>query len=179
MNAPIQELPLEQVNPFRQTLDAIQSLLQRHGNLKKLVKDLNIITFNRKMNAGLRKNIAMNKGASPSLIVSPSDIDVTQILGAGNCDGKIIMGYDFTLFDKGNNVTDILELVWQLFQAINSFGNDMGLSFIEQFQWQIGAIGQANELGFLEQETEGWSSFLPIIVVYTIDRKILNINTQK
>lgn len=176
--SPIVEVPLDQVNPFKQTLEALKASMQNWGNFKKHVKDLNIISFSRKMNAGIRENRQFNAGASPSLVVTPSDIDVTQMLAFTSCTGNIAMSFDFTLFDKGNKVDNILELVWQLFQAINQYGPTMGLDFILNMQWQVGSIGQANDAGIFEDETEGWASLLPLQVMYKISKEDLNINTK-
>jgi len=176
--SPIIEVPLDQVNPFKQTLEALKASLQAWGNFKRHVKDLNIISFSRKMNAGIRENRQFNSGASPSLVITPSDIDVTQMLAFTSCSGQIVMNFDFTLFDKGNKVDDILQLVWELFRAVNQYGPTMGLTFILNMQWQVGAIGQANDAGIFEEETEGWATLLPLTVMYSISKENLNINTK-
>ncbi|MCJ8298151.1 MAG: hypothetical protein MJK13_04335 [Pseudomonadales bacterium] len=178
MSSLIKAQPLSQKNPFQQTLDALEASLKAWGNFKKLIKDLNIISYKKKMNAGIRASILANAGHSPTLVVSPSELDLTQMLAFTNCHGRLAMGFDFTLFDKGNNVDDILEITWQLLLAINQYGDTLGLPFIYSMQWQVGSIGQAVDAGIFEGEIEGWSSFQSLLVSYSINKEELNINTK-
>jgi len=172
---PYPEKPLSEENPFQQTLKALANSLQLYSNFKSQVKDLNIETYNKKMNSAFRSNRLSNAGSSPSLIISPSDIDVTQMLGFTNCAGRILMGFDFTLLDKSQKVEDILELAWQMLLGVNAYPL-LGLSFVQDITWQVGTVGQAVDAGILEFESDGWATFLPVIVTYAISKEDLNIN---
>ena len=154
--------------------------MNQHGNLKRLIKDLNIITYRAKLNAGRRKNIGVNAGSNPTIVISPSDVDLTRMLTFSNCSGSILAAYDFSLYDKGNNVENMFELIWQLLLALNAYGSDFAMPFIESFQWQVGSMAQAEE-SFLEldAQTEGWFTFLPLIVHFQISREDLNYNTRQ
>lgn len=174
----IKAQPLNRVNPFQQTLSALEASLKSWGNFKNLITDLNIISYKKKMNAGLRASIIKNAGHSPALVVSPSELDLTQMMAFTNCHGRLAMGFDFTLFDKGNNVDDILEITWQLLAAINNAGHNLGLPFIYSTQWGVGSIGQAVDAGIFEGEVEGWSSFQSLSVSYSIKDEDLNINNK-
>ncbi len=174
---PYIEKDLDIVNPFQQTLGALAGSLKLHGNFTRHIKENNIETYNKKMNSSKRKNFLSAKGSSPALVISPSDIDVTQMLGFTNCAGRIVMGFEFTLLDSSQKVDDILELTWQMFLAMNKFPR-LALSFVQDVTWQVGSIGQAVDIGFLDFETEGWASFLPVIVSYSISQEDLNINTK-
>ncbi len=127
------------------------------------------------MNHAYRENLMSNKGGSPALIVSPADIDMTKMLGYTNCTGQIMMGFEFTLMDTSQAIKDILKLSWEMVLAINNY-HKLGLSFVQEVNWQVGIIGQAVEAGLLEYDVEGWSSFLPVIVTYSLSKEDLNIN---